>query len=226
VAPTTIGDAYYIPGKGVVGLAYTQSTDGDFFASPDGYGREVLFLVDEDLRLVWHIRVEQDDRTIVDSYFSDDGIYVLTARNEDWNIETGEGGFKTSYRKYDYDGDLVFQETQENTPKQYAFGGNCALGLVTQERAWKSNDNPPYGWQTEKLIFRKDQETTLEIPFDVGDVQRVIDTEFGFIVVSVKTTGMKKTSPYVSFIPPVLQTVWSACDTTGNLLWRSVSEQR
>lgn len=220
-----LNDAYYLPGKGVVGLAYTQSRDGDFAASPDGYGRQVLFLVDEELRLVWHIRVDEDDRTNVESCFRDDGIYILTSRNEGWDSETGEGDFKASYRKYDYEGNLMFQESQL-TPKNYKFGGSCALGLVIQECGWRTSGEPsPSGWQTEKLLFRKEQEVVLELPFDAGDVQRVVDTDFGILIVSVKTVGRKETSPAVSFIPPVLQTVWSAYDTSGNLLWRTVSEQ-
>ena len=207
-------DAYYIPGKGVAGSARTQSKDGTFAASPDGYGREVLFLVTENLRLDWHLRVEKDYFTVIESIFCDDGIYVLSGKDE-----------TTSYRKYNYKGKLTFEEKWARATKRYTFVGNSALGLVISEYG----DDPQSYRQAEKLIFRNERDIVLELPFDEGYVNSVLDMDFGILVVSWKNTGIQRDLQYTtaSFISPYLhQTVWSAYDTNGNLLWRTASEPK
>ena len=192
--------AEYVDGIGLLALIDTQSRDGTFSASKDGYGVGVLMLVDDELNIKWH--------KALDAYMPsesmriyDGAVYLLGLRN--------------NYKKVDFSGKLVYSKQIFEGEKYSELVDTSRHGLLIQKQT-------EYGHQKEsELVFYQDKTPKLTFDFDAGKAEQVIDIKDGFVIVSTNYTGIIPTSPYASAIHYRMERVYSGYKSNGELLWRN-----
>lgn len=188
-------DADYVDGVGLVALVTTQSRDGTFSASTDGYGVDVLLLLDEHLNIKWQ-RPLSSLLAPGSLLATDEVIYLLDLQN--------------NYYKVDFLGEVVDQVKLFEKEAEAHFVGNSKYGVLLQCE--------------NELVFYHDRNAGMKLDFNAGRAERVIDAEDGFIIVSVNTTGSLPTPPYISALWYSTELVYSGYDRSGKLLWRNACD--
>lgn len=187
----TFYDAAYLPGQGLVVLFSTQSGDGTFAASKSGHGEDVLMLVDDALRIEW-FRPFGTLLAYDSMLVSEEGIFLLDLQNN--MTEVG------------FDGAVRRSEKLRDKQCGVRLIGNSQYGLLTQQET--------------ELVFYRDHEIGLRVPFSAGTADRIIDTAEGFVIVSTNITGQLPTPLVLSSLWFSTELVYSGYDQKGNLLWR------
>jgi len=187
--------AEYIEGKGIVATINSQSTDGTFSASKDGYGVSVVALFDESLKLSWY---EKFDEYLTDDSVSvyKDNIYILSGVN-----------FGDKYHLSQYDLNDNFIKKVLLSDKGLHMISGCNNGILLQS-------------DTALNVYDENLNIKSKIPFDAGTVEKMIECKDYFLVLSTNITGTLPQPPYISSIWFSTELVYSGYDDKGRLLWR------
>jgi len=188
-------DAEYIEGIGLIALGTSQSRDGTFSASRDGSGEDIVMRIDSTLAIQWFKTLG----TLLgpeSMAVTEEGIYLLDLQN--------------NFKKLDFDGQLLHDRPLYEKSQSVGIVGRLQQGFVIQ------NDT--------KLLFYNDLSVSRELDFDAGWVRKIVETDSGFIVVSIHSTGKLPTPAYVSSMWSGTEIVYSCYSSEGGLLWRNAHD--
>ena len=188
-------NAEYAGGIGLIATVYTQSSDGTF---AELNSTDIILLINNDLNIIWQKKADyylsRNSMRV-----SNDAIYLLCFKAFVKNI----------FLKLDFNGNTVYEEVIVNQDGVFAhLVGFSKYGLLIQKG--------------DELVFFNDSTEVLNIEFEAGSAERIIDIADGFIIVSVNITGVFPTSLIISSIWYYTELVYSGYDGEGNLLWRNV----
>jgi hypothetical protein len=196
-----LSDAEYIEGVGIVALISTQSSNGTFSASSNGFPVSVIAVFDSTLKLSWFKNFEVYLSTNLIAG-NDENIYVL----DYVNVKKGEAYCHYNLYKIDSKGNLVFKKDLGNSKNIRLIKG------YTQGILLKNEDN--------LLILNVDGTEKLKLPFDAGEVNKIIEYDDYFLVISTNITGNLPQPPYISMRWQSTELVYSGYSYDGSLLWR------
>jgi len=186
-------DAGYIDGIGLAAMIDAQS-GGNYFSSPIGGNLLVLF-DDDNLNIKWSLAIPLFFRMAV----TNEAVYLLKLSSVTPD---------SILRKIDFNGKIVFDETIDHRGAVAAnFVGNSRYGLLIQN-------------EDKELVFYQDKSSAMTIEFNDGKAYRIMELDDGFIIVSVKVTGILPTPIYISTIWFSTDIIYSGYDANGKLLWR------
>lgn len=180
---------------GTLALIATQSSDGTFAASNDGYPVEVLALFDDDLNIKWHHTIDNFwcNTCIVSGGF----IYMSTYGDN-------------SIQKLDQKGELLWE--QPHSKDGFEFVGEYKDMLVTY-----GSNKLTFIDDTAKVIDY--------IPFTYGTtIKGLVPYDEGFLVISERITGKIKTPEYVSAQWYKTELVYTGYDQEGNVVWQEAHD--
>ena len=187
--------ADYISDVGLIAHFNTQSKDGTFSSSTDGYGVDVLALIDDELNIKWHKALKQ--WISLDSLLATDrAIYLLDTQNK--------------YCKIDFYGNILFDQSIAEKSISTHFVGNTSRGQVVQV--------------DDQLVFYDDLTAKQTIHFAGGEAAKIIESDDGFVIVSTKVTGQLPSPPVLSSLWYSSEIVYSGYDRSGKLLWRDAHD--
>lgn len=194
-------DAEYIEGVGIVALISTQSDDGTFSASSNEYPVGVIAVFDLTLKLSWQKNFEvylgANSMAVHDK-----NIYVL----ESVNVKKGESYCNYKLHRIASDGNLVFTKDLGNSNSIKLIKG-CSKGVLLK------NEN-------KLLLLDMDGKEKLKFSFDAGDVDKIIEYDDYFLILSTNITGNLPQPSYISMRWHSTELVYSGYDYDGRLLWR------
>lgn len=196
-----LDDAEYIEGVGIVALISTQSSNGTFSASSNGFPVSVIAVFDSTLKLSWFKKFEVylGPNLVVGN---DKNFYVI----DFINVKKGEAYCHYNLYKFASTGELIFKKDLGNSKNIKLIKG-CSQGVLL-----KNEDN--------LLILNIDGTEKLKLPFDAGDVNKIIEYDDYFLVISTNITGNLPQPPYISMRWQSTELVYSGYGYDGNLLWR------
>lgn len=185
-------DAAYVEGKGLAALIDAQS-GGSYFSSSNG-GHLLVLFDDINLNIKWSITAPLFFRMAVTS----EAIYLINS-----SVVTTD----SILRKIDFSGKVIFDEIIDNR-KEIAtnFVGNSQYGLLIQKG--------------KELVFYRDKTALMTIDFDAGDAKKIIENDDGFVIVSVKITGILPSPPSISSIWYSTDIIYGGYNSAGKLLWQ------
>jgi|GEM_PF-2306738 len=187
--------AEYVSGAGLVILLNSQSKDGTFSASSDGFGVSVLALIDDDLEIKWFKNLGQF-LSYNPLLTTKDAIYLLDLEN--------------NYYKVDYSGKILFQESIAGEEVSTRLVGDSPHGQVLQIG--------------ESLAFYEDLTKNFSINFYAGYASGILMTDEGFVIVSTHITGELPTPLDLSSIWYSSEIVYSGYDQHGRALWKKAHD--
>lgn len=194
-------EAEYIEGTGVVSLINSQSKDGPFPASKDGSSIRVLAFFDMSLNISWFKTLPDSEYFDAPAVFNKD-IYVFREKN------TG-AGFENWDRylvKYDIKGNETLSKPIGRTGFiPYLKGFQKEIYLLSNNKfsSLDANGNAKF-----------------EVPFSAGYIEKIIEYDNYFLVLSQNITGKLPQPLYISSIWQSTELVYSGYDYNGKLLWR------
>jgi len=184
--------ADYLKGVGVVANVLTQSKDGTFSASTDGYGVNVLTLINDDLSITWK-KTLSAFITSAPLLTTHNAIYLLDSENKLY--------------KYDYSGTAISEERLAAKTVSVHFVDCSSKRLVV-------------GIGNNIMFYNNDLEVEQKIAFNGGDASRILQLDDGFVIASTRITGELPTPPQVSAIWYSSEVVYSGYSQDGVQLWR------
>ena len=184
-------DAEYVSGVGLAALFTSQSRDGTFSASKDGYGVDILALID-DLNIKWH-RPFGTFMSLDSLIATEEAIYLLDLKNNCYKV--------------DYNGNTLLNKSiaEKSAFVHYVSNGSNNLVLQVDDKV---------------LFYDNDFNVKRTIDFDAGDVNKLITTDEGFVIASINITGQLKSPPIISSIWCSSEIVYSGYNKSGKLIWR------
>lgn len=191
----SIYETYDLGDIGTLALISTQSSDGTFAASDDGYPVEVLALFDDELNIKWHQPIDffYPKACIV----SEDFIYV------------GADG-DCSIKKLDQKGELLWE--QPHSKDGFEFVGEYEGMIVTYE-------------PNKLTFFDETGNVAENIPFTFGTrIKGFLPYEEGFLVISERKTGKLETPFYVNCQWFKTEHVYTGYDQQGNVVWQEAHD--
>lgn len=191
----SIRNAEYIQGKGIAALIGTQSKDGTFSASKDGYGNGVLALFDESLNLLWY---KIDGSPLLDNP-------MITLNNHIYLLKKSSKTTNSLITKYDLAGKKIKTVELEDQNVQFIPGSSKGIMLQGEKKVWRYNHNL--------------NEITDE-SFHAGRVGKIVEFQKYYLVLSVSNietpSGVQRINRY--------RIVYSGYNYSHKLLWRDSFE--
>lgn len=180
---------------GTLALIATQSSDGTFSASNDGYPVEVLALFDDDLNIKWHYTM---DRFWCNTCIVSGGFIYMSTYGDN------------SIQKLDQKGELLWE--QPHSKDGFEFVGEYKDMLVT------------YG-SNKLTFIDDTANVINYIPFTYGTtIKGLVPYDEGFLVISERITGKIKTPEYVSAQWYKTELVYTGYDQEGNVVWQEAHD--
>ena len=198
----------------------------------DGYALQHCFEVNEHFYLFGEIETPE---TITKGIFSPSDIYTVVLDNagtvvntqsiagSDYDsltaVEMAENGFLLSIRAQSNDGDFVGSQSN-GYPENWIFTVNYDLEITCKEiKAGRDYFDKRLGEKNGVPIYKSDKLLT---DFDAGVPELFVDYEDFYLIVSSNITGeYENTPPMISSIWYYTESVYSAYNNSGKLIFRS-----
>ncbi|MDR0813187.1 MAG: hypothetical protein LBO63_04185 [Oscillospiraceae bacterium] len=187
-----VDEAEYVSGVGLVAIIETQSSDGDFAASRDGYGADVFVLFSDNLSIKRR-KVLPESLEVFEAVIDAENVFLFD--------------FDNNFYKVSLSGRIVRKRSIADEEFFTLLVGNSKLGQLFRVE--------------DKLVFYKNMKKALTIPFNVGDAIKIIDTDSGFVIVSIRYGDPLPSPAYVSAIYYETELIYSGYSDAGELLWRA-----
>lgn len=194
-------EAEYIEGAGVVSLINSQSKGGPFPAPKGGSSIRVLAYFDMALEISWFKTLPESEYFDSPAVFNKE-IYVCRYKS------TG-AGFESWDRylvKYDIKGNEAFSKPLGRTSTiPYIKGYKVEFYLL---------------YNNKLSLLDANGNANFEVPFSAGYIEKIIEYDDYFLVLSQNITGKLPQPLYISSIWQSTELVYSGYDYKGKLLWR------
>jgi len=196
----TLYHAEYVEGKGIVATINTQSTNGTFSASDDGYGDSILALIDTDLEISWFKKFNE--------YLYGESVSVYN--NNIFILPENNFGSEYNCYKYNLNGDTIKKICLEE--EQLNIISGFTKGIILQSENYLK-------------IYNDNFNQVKKIPFDSGIVEKIIEFDEYFLILSTNLTGTMPQPLCINSVWYSSELVYSGYDYDGNLLWREAFDR-